>query len=114
VEAHEVAQQLIETQKLMVTTFQDASGIRVINYLPPGTPFDSTSFIHHILCGVNTLLIINVAVRQKKSFVIHMNNSPIHKLKVSLQKSRVCWYNWHLIRHTRPILLHLTFSDSVI
>jgi hypothetical protein len=39
-----------------------------------------------------------------------MDNSSIHKSKGSLQKSRVCRCNSHLICHTRRILLHLTFS----
>jgi hypothetical protein len=46
--------------------FWGVSGIHVIDYLPLGTSFDFMYFINHILCGFNTLPIINVAVKQKK------------------------------------------------
>jgi transposase len=87
VEAPEVARQLIATPKLMITIFWDVSGIHVIDYLPPGTSFDSTYFIDNILYDFNTLPIISVAVRQKKLFVIHMDNSSIHKSKSVIAKT---------------------------
>jgi hypothetical protein len=61
-----VTQQLIATPRLMVTIFWGVSGIHVIHYLSPGTSFDSTHFIDHILYGFKTFPIIRVADRQKK------------------------------------------------
>jgi hypothetical protein len=86
VEAPEVARQLSGSPKLMIIISWGVSGIHVIDYLPSGTPFDSTYFIDHILHGFNTLPIIDVAVRQKKAFVIHMDNSLIHKSKSVIAK----------------------------
>jgi hypothetical protein len=89
VEGPEVVRQLITAPKVMITIFLGVSGIHVIEYLPPGTSFDSTYFIDHILCGVNTLPIISASVRQKKAFVIHIDNPRYTYQKVSSQKSRL-------------------------
>jgi hypothetical protein len=67
VDAPDVARQLIAMPKLMITIFWGISLIHVIDYLPPGTSFDSTRSIDHILRGFNTPQIINVAARQKES-----------------------------------------------
>jgi hypothetical protein len=90
VEALEVAQQLLVTQKLMITIFWGVSGIHMIDYLPPSPSFDSACFVDHILYDFNALPIISGALRQKKLSVIRIDNSPIHKTKYRCKKSRVC------------------------
>jgi hypothetical protein len=86
VKAPEVARQLIATPKLMITIFWGVSGIHVVDYLPPGTSFDSTCFIDHILSDFNALPNISVAVRQRQKSVILMNDSQIHKSKSVIAK----------------------------
>jgi hypothetical protein len=55
----------------------------VTDYLPPGSLFESAYFVDHILNNFQALPAVLLAKRNKKAFVIHMDNTPIHKSKVS-------------------------------
>jgi hypothetical protein len=63
----------------MVTIFWNVSGIQLIDYLSSGESFNSAHFIEQILRSIADLPARHDAVRQKKVFVFHMDNSPIHK-----------------------------------
>jgi transposase len=65
----------------MVTIFWGVSGIHVLDCLPHDTSFNSAYFLDHIVASLRNLPILHVAQRQKKRFVLHMDNSPIHKSK---------------------------------
>jgi hypothetical protein len=85
VEIPEVARRSIKTSKLMVAIFWNVSGIHVIDYVPSGESFNSGHFIEWILPTIAGLLGRHAAVRQRKAFVLHPNNSPIHKSKAVLE-----------------------------
>jgi hypothetical protein len=86
VDAPEVSRQLIATPKLMVTIFWAISRIYVINYFSPWSSFDAAYFVDHILNSFETPPAVLLAKRNKKSFVIHRANSPIHKSRSSMAK----------------------------
>jgi hypothetical protein len=86
VETLEGARWLIDTSEHMVTIFWSASGIQVIHFLPSGEPFNSGHFIERILPNSVGLPARHDAVRQKKAFVLHMDNSPIHKSKAVMDE----------------------------
>jgi hypothetical protein len=76
--ALELSRRLIGTPKLMVTIFWGISGIHVIEYLSPGSSFESAYFVDHLLNSFQTLPALLLAKRNRKSFVIHIGNSSIH------------------------------------
>jgi hypothetical protein len=86
VEAPAVARRLIDTPKLMVTIFWGASGIHVITFLPPGTSFNSTYFEDQVLSQFISLPVVQEARARKKAFVVHMDNSPVHRSKSVMTK----------------------------
>jgi transposase len=80
-DAPQVARQLINTPKVMVTLFWNPWGIYVSNALV-GESFNAEYFVEHILNQVHLLQIVTAARTQKKRFILHMDNSPIHKARV--------------------------------
>jgi hypothetical protein len=82
----EVAKQLINTSKTMITIFWNPFGIQVLAVLPEKTSFDAEYFINYVLIPIEELPAMRAAVTQKQTFVIHMDNSPIHKSKAPIQR----------------------------
>jgi transposase len=85
VETPEVARPLISTPKLMVTIFWNVWGIHVIDYVPSGESFNSSRFIEQILPTIAGLPARHAAVRQRKAFVLHLENSPMHTSRAVLE-----------------------------
>jgi transposase len=63
----------------MVAIFWNVSGIHVVDYVPSGESFNSAHFIERILPTIAGLPVRHAAVRQRKAFVLHRHNSPMHK-----------------------------------
>jgi hypothetical protein len=114
VETPEVVRRLINTPKLMITIFWNVSGIHVIDYVPSGESFNSANLIERNLPTIAGLPARHAAVRQKKAFVLHIDNSPIHKSKAVMETMASIPVQLAHIRHTHRILLHLisSYSDS--
>jgi hypothetical protein len=82
----EVAKRLINTPKIMITIFWNPFGIQVLVALPERTSFDAEYFIDYVITPIEELPAMRAAVTQKQTFVIHMDNSLIHKSKAAIQK----------------------------
>jgi histone-lysine N-methyltransferase SETMAR len=82
----EVARQLINTPKVMVTIFWNPFGIHVLAAFPEKTSFDAGYFVDYVLAPIAELPVMHTAASQKQKLVIHMDNSPIHKSKAAIQK----------------------------
>jgi hypothetical protein len=82
----EVARQLINTPKVMVTIFWNPFRIHVLGALSEKTSFDAGYFVDYILTAIEDLPIMHTAGSHKQKLFIQMNNSPIHKLKAAIQK----------------------------
>jgi hypothetical protein len=85
-ETPEVAKQLINTRKIMMTIFWNPFGIQVLAALPEKTSFNAQDFIDYGLTTIEELPAMRAAVTQKQILVIHMDNSPIHNSKAAIQK----------------------------
>jgi hypothetical protein len=59
-------------------------------FLEIGTSFNSTYFIEYMLGDIEHLPVLQTAIGQKKKFVLHMDNLPIHKSRAVTDKSRPC------------------------
>jgi hypothetical protein len=81
----EVARLLINTPKLMITIFWNASGIHIIDYVPSGESFNSAHFIERIFPTIAGLTARHAVVRQRKVFVLDMGNSPMRKSKAVME-----------------------------
>jgi histone-lysine N-methyltransferase SETMAR len=87
----EVAKQLINTPKVMVTIFWNPFGIHVLAALPEKTSFDAGYFVDYVLTPIEELSVMYKTASQKQKLVIHMDNSPIHKSKAAIQKIASMW-----------------------
>jgi histone-lysine N-methyltransferase SETMAR len=87
----EVARQLINTPKVMVTIFWNPFGIHILAALLEKTSFDAEYFVDHVLTSIEELPVMHTAVSQKQKLVIHMDNSPIHKSKAVIQRIASMW-----------------------
>jgi histone-lysine N-methyltransferase SETMAR len=76
-DAPEVACRRINAPKMMVTLFWNASGFQVSDFLG-GESFDADYFVRNALAPIHHLQIVDVAQRQKKRFILLIENSPIH------------------------------------
>jgi hypothetical protein len=112
VDTPEVARRLINTPNLMITVFWNVSGIHLIDYVPSSESFNSSHFIEQILPTIAGLPARHAAVRQRKAFVLHMDNSPIHESKAVMETMASIPVQLAHIRHHRPILLLLISSSS--
>jgi hypothetical protein len=84
-ETPEVARRRINTPEVMVLLFWNISGLHVSNFLASKS-FDAGCFVHNVLTPIHHIPIVDVAHKQKKRFILHMDNSPIHKSKVTRAK----------------------------
>jgi histone-lysine N-methyltransferase SETMAR len=82
----EVARQLINTPKVMVTIFWNSFGIHVLAELSEKTSFDAGYFVDYVLTRIEELPIMHTAVSQKEKLIIHTDNSLIHKSRAAIQK----------------------------
>jgi hypothetical protein len=73
----------------MVTIFWNPFGIHVFNTLPEKTSFDAGYFVDYVLISIAELPVMHTVASRKQKLVIHMDNSPIHKLKAAIQKNFV-------------------------
>jgi hypothetical protein len=108
-DAPEVSRQLIVTPKLMIIILWGISVIHVIDYFSPGSSFDAGYFVDRILNTFETFSAVFLARRDKKSFVIHMDNSPIYKSRSVVAK--ISNMSVHLAPHPSysPYLAHSDF-----
>jgi hypothetical protein len=83
----EVARQLINMPKLMVTIFWNPFGIHVLAELPEKTLCDPGYFVDYRLTPFEELPVMHTAASQKQKLAIHMDNSLIHKARAAIQKS---------------------------
>jgi histone-lysine N-methyltransferase SETMAR len=82
----EVARQLINKLKVMVTIFWNPFGIYVLAALQEKTSFDAEYFVDYVLTQIEELSVMHTTVSQEQKLVIHMDNSPIHKSKATIQR----------------------------
>jgi hypothetical protein len=107
----EVARQLINTPKVMITIFWNPFGIHFVAALPEKTSLDVGYFIDYVLTSIAELPVMHTAESQKQKRVIHKDNWPIHKSKAAIQKiSSICV---KLAAH-RPYSPDLTPSDFFV
>jgi transposase len=95
-DAPEVTRRLINTPKVMITLFWNTSGLQVSNFLE-GESFNAEYFVRNILNPIHSLPIVAVAHKQRKRFILHMDNSPIHKAKAT--KAKLAQMPVHLAPH---------------
>jgi hypothetical protein len=69
-------------RKLLVLESAFASGLHVSLFLS-GESFDTDDLVHKVLTPIPHVPIVDVAHKQKKPFILNMNNSPIHKSKIT-------------------------------
>jgi transposase len=84
-DSQEVARRRINTPKMIVTLFWNISGLHVSNFLA-GESFDADYFTRNVLIPIHHLPIVDVAHTQKKRLILHMDNSLMHKSKVTKAK----------------------------
>lgn len=70
-------------QKIMVTIFINPDGLQIIDACDSTDSFNSQYFIANILEPIVESGIVDKAKQQKQKFIIHMDNSPIHKSKLT-------------------------------
>jgi hypothetical protein len=75
----EVASQLINTPKVMVTIFWNPFDIHALTALSEKTSFDAGHFIDYVLTPIAELSVLYTAASQNQKLVIHLDNSPIRK-----------------------------------
>lgn len=67
------------TPKIMVVIFWTIHGIRAIDFIDQGMSFNSEYFINNVLMPISQSESFIAAKKQKQKYIIHMDNSPIHK-----------------------------------
>jgi hypothetical protein len=102
-QTQEVARQLINTPKVMVTVFWNASGLYVNRFLEGCTSLNCMYFTEHVFSEMECLPTPQKELQQKKFFsfiwTIHRFTSHVRLLR----KLRPCVSPWHPIPHTRQI-----------
>jgi hypothetical protein len=78
-EIPEVARRLINTSTIMVTVLWHPNGLYVNKFLESGTSFNSAYLIENVLGDIEHLAALQTAIGQTKRFVLHVDNSFIHK-----------------------------------
>jgi hypothetical protein len=79
-----VAKRLINTPKMMITIFWNPFGIHVFAAVHEKTSFDAEYCLNYVLTPIEEFPVMLAAVIQKKTFVIHLDNLPIHKSKAAI------------------------------
>ena len=69
--------------KIMVTIFWNPNGLQLIDACDSNYKFDSQYFIEHVLEPIANSDIVAKSKRQKQSLIIYMDNSPVHKSKLT-------------------------------
>jgi hypothetical protein len=85
VDVPQVARELINAPKVMVTLFWNPWGVHMSNALLSES-FNADYFVRHVLQPFHSLQIVAVTHKQEKRFILHVDNSPIHKAKVTKAK----------------------------
>jgi transposase len=70
----------------MVKVFWNSGGLYVNRLLESSTSFNSAYFTDYVLSDIESLPSLQMAVQQKKKFVLQMDNSPVHKSRVVTEK----------------------------
>jgi hypothetical protein len=98
VDAPQVARQIINinTPKVMVTLFWNPWGVYVSNAVLSES-CNADDFVRHMLQPIHSLQIVAVAYKEEKKFILHIDNSPIHKAKVA--KAKLSQIRIHLAPH---------------
>jgi histone-lysine N-methyltransferase SETMAR len=109
VDAPQVARHVINinTPKVMVTLFCNPWRVHVSNALLSKS-FNADYIVRHILQPIHSFQIVAVAHKQKKQFILHMDNSPTHRAKVA--KAKASRMPIHLALHP-PYSPDLALSD---
>jgi hypothetical protein len=110
-DAPEVAKQLINTPKSMVTMFWNTFGIHVLTALPEKTSFDGGYFIDNVLKPCQEFPVMQAAATKKQTLIVHMDDSPIDKSKADIQK--IASMRVKIAPHP-PYSPHLVPSDFLI
>jgi hypothetical protein len=84
--------------------FWNPWGVHVSNALMSES-FNADDFVRHILQPIHSLQIVAVAHKQKKKFILHMDNSPIHKTKAA--RAKLSQMPIHLAPHPRILPMSL-------
>lgn len=66
-------------KKIMVVIFWSIDGIRLIDFIESNMSFNGDFFINNVLIPIKNSSQFIAAKKQKQSFFIHMDNSPIHR-----------------------------------
>jgi hypothetical protein len=111
-EIPKVAQRLINKPKIMVIVFWNISGLYVSKFLENGTSFNSVYFTDYVFIDIECLPALQTAVQQKKKFVLHMDNSPVHKSRAVTEKVVSLPLALAFHRNTRRIWHRLTSFSS--
>jgi hypothetical protein len=98
VDAPQLARQVINinTAKAMVILFSNPWGVHVCNALRSES-FNADYFVRHILQPIHLLQIVAVAHKRNNRFILHMDNSPIHRAKAA--KAKLSQMPIHLAPH---------------
>jgi histone-lysine N-methyltransferase SETMAR len=86
VDTPQVARQVFNTPKVMMTLFWNPWGVHVRNALLSES-FNGDYFVRHSLQPIHSLQIVAVAHKEKKRCILHIDNSPIRKAKLLKAKS---------------------------
>ena len=78
-----ISRVMSDAPKVMVTIFWNPHGAHVVDALEPGQSFNAEYFINKILIPITNLPDVYKAERQKQRFIVHMDNAPVHKARVT-------------------------------
>ena len=83
--------------KIMVTIFWNPDGLQLIDACDSNDTFNSQYFIEHVLEPIANSDIVAKSKRQKQRFIIHMDNCPVHKSKMT--QSYISSHGLYMPRH---------------
>jgi hypothetical protein len=70
----------------MVTVFWNPTGIHILHCLPEDRLFNAAYFIDHVLSKIEKLLDVRAAASEKQNFILHMDNSLVHRSKAGMER----------------------------
>ena len=73
------------TAKIMITIFWNKTGIQVLDALDEGMRMNSSYFIQNVLIPLTETKLFNDAKKQKKKYVLHMDNARVHRSKETME-----------------------------
>lgn len=65
--------------KLMITIFWNTHGAMLVEALPAGEKWTAQYFIDRVIEPITTSELFEASKKQKRPFIIHMDNAPIHR-----------------------------------